>query len=706
MSLPAPNLDDVRFQRDLVDEARRRIIRYCPEWTDYNLSDPGITLIELFAWMTEMIVYRLNQVPEKNYIKFMELLGMQLQPASSARTDLTFWLSVSLPIAPDNHEPVVVPQGTEVTTRAQGEEGEIIFTTDRMLTIVPPRLNQVRRQDEFHKDYLPRFGMETFYAFSQPKPKPGDTFYLGFDEERNISGHILQLTFECDQTQAVGIKREDPPWVWECSMGNGVWEEVPPSTRPGERDTTGGLNNPRGSLVLYLPLGLKPDLVNGRSAFWIRCRLEQRRPEQRMYSESPRVLDVTALSLGATVPATHAVIVENEILGRSNGEPGQIFKLEQTPVLALRPSETVEVEEKRHGETVFAPWQPVADFSRSDRYDRHFCLDTASGEISFGPGVRQPDGTVRQYGRIPEANSMIRFSRYRYGGGTRGNVPADSLQGLTTALAYVARVTNLRRAAGGQDPEDMEELKARTRRELRAQLRAVTAEDYEDLAKKATRSIARVKCNIPQGSNGRLPPGMIEILVVPAVADSIWAGDLTKLEVDEGLTRTIENFLDKYRLLTTTLQIKEPRYIGLKVTAEIVPAEYSQPEEVKARVVESLRKFLTPLAIGGEQEGLDELMGAEWAGWPFGRDLYLAEIYSLIQRVPGVKHVLDVQLSSRPVLPAKERPLENDEPAGEAGEELKPIKQKVVRVRADTLLCSLQHDIVLAELEEETNDVD
>jgi len=75
MPLPEPILDDLRFQRDLVDEARRRIIRYCPEWTDYNVSDPGITLIELFAWMTEMIVYRLNLVPEKNHIKFMELLG-------------------------------------------------------------------------------------------------------------------------------------------------------------------------------------------------------------------------------------------------------------------------------------------------------------------------------------------------------------------------------------------------------------------------------------------------------------------------------------------------------------------------------------------------------------------------------------------------------------------------------------------------------
>jgi predicted phage baseplate assembly protein len=103
MTLPAPNLDDLRFQSDLVDEMRKRIMRYCPEWTEYNLSDPGITLIELFAWMTELMVYRLNRVPEKNYIKFLELLGLQRKAASSACTDLTFWLSVPLPFSPDTY---------------------------------------------------------------------------------------------------------------------------------------------------------------------------------------------------------------------------------------------------------------------------------------------------------------------------------------------------------------------------------------------------------------------------------------------------------------------------------------------------------------------------------------------------------------------------------------------------------------------------
>lgn len=706
MSLPTPNLDDLRFQRDLVDEARRRIIHYCPEWTEYNLSDPGITLIELFAWMTEMIVYRLNQVPEKNYIKFLEMLGMQRQPASSARTVLTFWLSVSLPISPENDDPVIVPQGTEVASRRMDEDEEVIFTTDRQLTITPPRLGQLRREDEFHRNFLARLGVETFYPFKR-KPRPGDTFYLGFDQARDISGHILQLAFECDPTQAVGVRREDPPWVWECSVGDGLWEEVMLSTHPGERDTTGGLNNPRGSLTLYLPLAIKPAQVQGREAYWLRCRIEQRRPEQGMYTESPRVRGLAAYTLGAAVPATHALIVENEALGASNGEPDQAFQLEHAPILALQDGETVEVEERRHGEVVFVPWQVVDDFAYSDRYDRHVVVDTATGDVRFGPAVRQPNGTVRQYGRVPEAGRAVRFKTYRYGGGARGNLPADSLQILTTSLAYISRVTNLRRAAGGRDPESLEEVKARARRELRAQLRAVTPEDYEHLAKAASRSVARVKCNTPHGGDGRggnrraphVPPGTVEILVIPAVTDSLRAGDLTSLHLDEALVKTLENHLDQYRLLTTILRIREPNYLGVEVRAEIVPAEFSQPEAVRARVIEALRNFINPLPIAGDAEQWDDLVGNGWEGWPFGRDLYVAEIFSLLQRVTGVKHVLDVQLGERTVIPRRELPPGEEGERGRGDRRLTPVEQRVLRVPSNTVLCSLEHEIVITELD-------
>src|SRR5215471_14625783 len=109
MPLPAPNLDDRGFQ-DILDEARRLIPRYCPEWTDHNLSDPGITLLELFAWMTDLLIFRLNRVPDRNYIKFLELIGVQLQAAVPAKAELLFTLSAPQPMD------VFIPRRTAVTT--------------------------------------------------------------------------------------------------------------------------------------------------------------------------------------------------------------------------------------------------------------------------------------------------------------------------------------------------------------------------------------------------------------------------------------------------------------------------------------------------------------------------------------------------------------------------------------------------------------
>ena len=77
--LPAPNLDDRTFQ-DLVDEAKRLVQSRCPEWTDHNVSDPGVTLIEAFAQMVDQLIYRLNRVPDLNYVKFLEMIGVELRP--------------------------------------------------------------------------------------------------------------------------------------------------------------------------------------------------------------------------------------------------------------------------------------------------------------------------------------------------------------------------------------------------------------------------------------------------------------------------------------------------------------------------------------------------------------------------------------------------------------------------------------------------
>ena len=133
MSLNTPRLDDRSFQ-DIVDEAKRLIPKYAPDWTDHNLSDPGVALIELFAWMTESIIYRLNQVPDVLYIKFLELFGITLFPPSAAVADLTFRLSTPVP------EPVRVRAGTEVATVTPPGEDPVIFMTDNDLVIVQPHL--------------------------------------------------------------------------------------------------------------------------------------------------------------------------------------------------------------------------------------------------------------------------------------------------------------------------------------------------------------------------------------------------------------------------------------------------------------------------------------------------------------------------------------------------------------------------------------
>jgi predicted phage baseplate assembly protein len=690
MTLPAPNLDDLRFQSDLVDEARKRIVHYCPEWTEYNLSDPGITLIELFSWMTELMVYRLNKVPEKNYLKFLEMLGLQRKPASSARTELTFWLSAALPLTPGNLQTVTIPEGLEV--RSEQTEDEILFTVTHALEIVPPLLTQVRRDADFNKNYNSRLGIETFYPFKQPEPQLGDVFYLGFDPKNNLSGHIIQLNFTCEPTEAVGIRREDPPWVWECITKEGDWVRLDPSNAEEEKDTTGGFNNEAGKLVLYLPLNAGQGSQYGLNAFWLRCRLEQRDTLQGMYSESPRIKGITAFSLGATAPAMHSVFVNEENLGNSNGEPDQSYPLRHSPVLTLQTGETLEIEEMQNGDLLFIPWIQVENFSNSSRFDRHFVVDMAAGSIHLGPSVRQPDGTVIQYGRIPESGRRIRFSRYRHGGGVRGNLPVGSINTLTTSLAYVSRVSNLLRAVGGRDQETVEELKQRAHRELQAQRRAVTAQDFEQFTKNYSRSVARARCLTPSdlvhGS-----AGTVTMLVVPAVSDALKANGLSSLKLDETLQSEIRAYLDQYRLLTSSLQIREPQYIGVKVKARIVPQDFHQPAEVQQRVKDELYRYLSPLPLDDSKPLLTQ--NEKWEGWPFGRDLFAAEIISLIQQVPSVKYVLDVEVLSRRVVPVEEQTV---------FEEIQPpvlsLVDKVLQVPEDGLLCSLEHEIEIIKIQD------
>ena len=683
MALPIPNLDDLRFQSDLVDEARKRIIHYCPEWTEYNISDPGITLIELFAWMTEMMVYRLNRVPEKNYLKFLEMLGFQMEPAKTAETDITFWLSALLPLGENDNTTVVVPAGTEVQSEDQPEP--VVFTTSRDLNINAPILAHLRTESNFNQNSFSRLGLDVFRPFSKV-PQIGDTFYLGFNDKNDISGHILRLEFECEPTEAVGIRRENPPWVWECLTDDG-WKEIRPSHFEGERDTTGGLNNETGSLTLYTPLDFSSQVLHGLQAFWIRCRIEQRETAQGMYTESPRVTNLRVYTVGAQVPAANAQVVNGEILGESNGEPGQRFMLLHSPVLNFNDDETIEVEETVEGSQVFIPWTRVDDFASSDKFSRHYILDTAKGEIIFGPSVRQPDGSMIQYGRIPESGRQIRVTDYRYGGGIRGNMPENSLDVMNTSLAYISRASNLNRSLGGRDQETLEDLIQRAQREIQSQRRAVTAADFEQFALKSNRAVARTRCVTPEITG----TGAVTMVIVPDVVDSLRFGDLHALHVSDELRTKIRGYLDKYRLLTTALNIDEPQYYGIKVKATVVAQDFASDADVSTEVTEVLNRYLCPLK--------DKIVDDENSqGWEFGRNVFNAEIVSLIQKIPSVKYVLDTQVEWRSVSPLNE----TADDLGSKDMELKPV-DKMLILPADGLVCSLRHEITVTSMEDYVN---
>ncbi|HMQ56179.1 MAG TPA: hypothetical protein PKD98_29130, partial [Anaerolineae bacterium] len=175
-------------------------------------------------------------------------------------------------------------------------------------------------------------------------------------------------------------------------------------------------------------------------------------------------------------------------------------------------------------------------------------------------------------------------------------------------------------------------------------------------------------------------------------------GDLSSLHLTKPLAQTIEAYLDQYRLLSTALYVREPDYLGVQVEAEIVPSEYSLPDQVVASVEACLNRFLCPLTLVDEREAEAGLLEPDWAGWPFGQSLYVAEIFSLIQRVPGVKHVLDVKLSTREVKPADETPPGEVEAGPVSAKEVTPVEGKILRLKPDMVLCSLNHKVTVADL--------
>src|SRR3984957_8575762 len=169
MALPAPNL---------VDDAKRLVQQRCPDWTDHNVSDPGVTLIETFAYMVDQLIYRLNRVPERNYVKFLELIGVRLYPATAARAPVTFWLSTSQATT------IAVPERTVVATQRSEHEMAITYSTVDRLDIVSSTVDRVATQVERGDvvDVTETLALHNGFACFSPQPRPGDCVLFGLSD--------------------------------------------------------------------------------------------------------------------------------------------------------------------------------------------------------------------------------------------------------------------------------------------------------------------------------------------------------------------------------------------------------------------------------------------------------------------------------------------------------------------------------------------
>jgi predicted phage baseplate assembly protein len=645
MALPAPNLDDRRFQ-DLVDDAKRMVMRRCPEWTDHNVSDPGVTLIETFAFMTDQLLFRLNQVPDRLYVKFLELIGLRLIPATPAQVNVTFWLSAPAVAS------VGIPAGTNVATLRTEVDESIVFSTGDDLQIIPCSLSRVSTQnvaDEGPVERTDELKMgQSFQAFTDV-PRVGDALLIGLSVP--VPNCVVRLDFDC-RVEGVGVHPDHPPLVWEAWNGK-EWRTCVVS-----KDGTGALNA-AGQVHVHVPPDHESSVLGGEAAGWLRARVIEVDEDMPTYTASPLVAALSASTVGGTVEANHCEIIEEEVLGLSEGVPGQQFSASRTPVVIGAGAATLETS----SDEGWQEWTPVQHFAGSSPTDRHYILDGVSGTVLFGPVVREADGGTRQYGAIPEYGMTVRLRRYATGGGRVGNVGKGAIRTLKSSIPFVAKVENLEAAWGGVDGETVDQAKARGPILLRTRSRAVTAEDYEAITHEAAPDVARVRC-VTAGDDD-VDAGAVRVLIVPAAAQVAGKIEFAELVPGQETLERIGERLDDVRLIGTRVLVSPPKYRGVTVVARVIARPRLDKARVRADALEALYKHLNPISGGPDGKG-----------WPFGRPVQAGDVYALLQRVRGVDLVEDVRLfGANPV-------------TGERGEETQRLD-----VDGHSLIFSYEHHV-------------
>lgn len=658
MPIPTPILDNRSYQQ-LRDELVRRIPVYTPEWTNHNASDPGITLIELFSFLGENLLFRFNQIPENTRLAFLRLLQIPLRPAQPSRALVTATTDAAA--------------GSLVPLYSEAKAGDLVFETRTEIKAWPISAVAVARvqtaaPDETKEPEAYEFTLRAIDALGGLTDDQQPVYYQNqrvsaddseppVDFDATVDGmmwvailgekgaDIVQMADalvnigfvpdpgapsidEIDPCPGFGFVTKPAAVEWQISSGKLANDGTPVySALAVEGESTRGLSQ-QGVVRVRLPhntsdFGVFPatdvdllgtagrppaldDETEAKILFWLRAFRH----------------DGSRFGKVRFVGANAAEVVQTrksrpEFLGTGTAQPDQVYKVIHKPVIER--SLVLEVEEQ--GE--WKSWQEMDGFHASGPEDRHFVVDLEAGEVRFGNGV---DGLPPQIGQ------RIRAVEYRYGGGAAGNVASKAISKLTDFPSL--KLANPLPAFGGADSEPIEVALDRIPGELRRRDRAVTSGDFQELALATPgANVGRAEClprfYPPSRSENR--PGIVSVVVWPK-EDRMNPG---APRPDRNLLRAVCAWLDMRRLVTTELYVIPPTYRKVAVAVGLQVKDGYGVEAVRRWVELVLRQYLAPLPP----------YGPDGKGWPLGRRVHGPELEAAALQVEGVEFLEELKVA-------------------------------------------------------------
>lgn len=715
MPLTLPTIDDRRYQQ-LVDETLARVPVHTPEWTNFNQSDPGVTLVQLFSFLTENLLYRANLIPERNRSKFLQLLQIPLQTAQAAQG----LVSISNERGPLQRQTLA----TDLEVRA----GALAFRTQLGLDVLPiearvffkrPLATQSTELLEYYRLLYASYQVEfpsdiNLYETVALDPKVVDSVDLNEEtvdrslwvallarrqdvvagatdplkEVRDeLGGRTLTLgivpALDASSAQLTpgGVAQSSSLPVFELPRADadgGITRLADGSVAPAYRQlvprtevdllTSPGVVQlalpaaselrawndlePLESGVGNLPPALEDTGLSERLVTWLRI-------------SAPGAAQLRLKWVGInTVPVQQRERINAEPLADGDGTPDQSRQLSQAPVLANSIQVTTRLgdETLQWSETddLFAapPEVPVADPRQPPGVVRAEPLDPAAVNVF----VADPEAGVLRFGdgfrgrRLPLGARV--FATYEFCAGAAGNVAENAIN-AGPSLPSGFTVSNPVRSWGGADAETVLDGEKQIPRYLQHRDRLVSVEDFEAIAWRAPGvQIGRIEV-LPAFHPDLDPlepgaaPGVVTVMAIPRF-DPLQP-DAPR--ADRLFLNTLCRYLDPRRLVTTELVVRGPVYLPIWISVGVdVQAGFAVAEVVE-NVKQRLRDFLAPVGSGTFAAQTTPLFAPRVVdserGWPLRTPVAARVLLAETARVAGVMSVADVLIAEGISAPAE-----------------------------------------------------